>query len=77
MKTIVYIMIQIYRGIISPFLHVIGSQFIAVSGCRYYPSCSEYASGAIKRHGIKKGVLRSFKRLMSCWGRHPGGYDPA
>tara|TARA_Y100001970_G_C14097333_1_gene783472 strand:+ start:615 stop:869 length:255 start_codon:yes stop_codon:yes gene_type:complete len=44
--------------------------------CRYFPSCSEYASDAIEHHGAAKGIGMSIKRLLRChpWGSH--GYDP-
>jgi uncharacterized protein len=44
--------------------------------CRFYPSCSNYASVSIQRFGIWKGTLLALKRLMKCHPFHPGGYDP-
>jgi hypothetical protein len=44
--------------------------------CRFYPSCSTYASVSIQRFGIWKGSLLASKRLMKCHPFHPGGYDP-
>lgn len=34
--------------------------------CRYEVTCSEYAKQAIKKHGLKKGIVLSFKRIHSC-----------
>jgi putative membrane protein insertion efficiency factor len=44
--------------------------------CRYYPSCSEYAAQALKKHGLWKGGALALKRLARChpWARH--GHDP-
>lgn len=44
--------------------------------CRYSPSCSHYAQGAIERHGVLKGGWLSLHRLARCqpWGG--SGYDP-
>jgi len=44
--------------------------------CRFYPSCSVYASQAIQRRGVFKGTLLGLRRLGRChpWSR--GGYDP-
>jgi uncharacterized protein len=46
------------------------------TGCRYLPSCSEYAVVAIERHGPVRGTLLAARRLSRCtpWGGH--GIDP-
>jgi uncharacterized protein len=36
------------------------------STCQHSPSCSEYTKNAVKKHGIIKGGVKSFKRIMSC-----------
>src|SRR5579863_4053813 len=44
--------------------------------CRYVPTCSEYATEAIERHGVLRGGSMALARLLRC---HPfvrGGYDP-
>ena len=45
--------------------------------CRFYPTCSSFAIGAIERYGIFSGGWLFIKRLFRChpFGRHPG-YDP-
>jgi uncharacterized protein len=44
--------------------------------CRYLPTCSEYASDAITKHGSGRGSLMAFARVCRChpWGGH--GFDP-
>ena len=44
--------------------------------CRFHPSCSAYAVGAIQTHGAGKGFVLGSWRLMRCnpWNR--GGLDP-
>ena len=44
--------------------------------CRFYPSCSAYAEGALRRHGAAKGVWLTARRLARCHPFHPGGIDP-
>lgn len=42
------------------------------TGCRYWPSCSEYACEAIEVHGTARGVGLALRRLLRCtpWGGH-------
>lgn len=44
--------------------------------CRFYPTCSDYAILAIRRHGPFRGSLLALARLLRCHPLHPGGYDP-
>ena len=46
------------------------------TGCRYLPSCSEYAIEAVGRHGALRGTALTARRLARCtpWGGH--GIDP-
>ncbi len=64
-------LIKVYRYLISPLLG---------HSCRYLPTCSEYSIEAIRTHGLLKGLLMSFKRILTC---HPikilggsEGFDP-
>ena len=43
--------------------------------CKYYPSCSAYAVGAVQQHGLVKGSALTAARLARChpWAR--GGID--
>lgn len=44
--------------------------------CRFAPSCSSYAIGALERHGALRGSWLAVRRIGRChpWGGH--GYDP-
>lgn len=61
------LLIKSYKIFLSPILP---------PSCRYAPTCSEYATQAIQKHGPFKGGWLAFKRILSChpWGGH--GYDP-
>ena len=56
-----------YRYWISPFLG---------PACRFEPTCSEYASAAISRYGVLRGLKLATCRLLKCHPFHPGGMDP-
>tara|TARA_B100001115_G_C15677083_1_gene327217 strand:- start:476 stop:715 length:240 start_codon:yes stop_codon:yes gene_type:complete len=60
-------LIKIYKYFISPLFG---------PSCRFLPTCSEYSIEALKTYGFSKGLLLSFKRIMSChpWGN--SGFDP-
>ncbi|WP_207188049.1 MULTISPECIES: membrane protein insertion efficiency factor YidD [Thiorhodovibrio] len=60
-------LIRLYQLILSPF---VGRH------CRYYPSCSEYASQALDRHGAVIGTGLAIWRIFRCqpWGS--SGFDP-
>ncbi|MEO6120600.1 MAG: membrane protein insertion efficiency factor YidD [Acidimicrobiales bacterium] len=40
------------------------------SACRYFPSCSVYALEALERHGARRGLALTVRRLARC---HPWG----
>lgn len=54
----------------------IGPSRILPPSCRYQPSCSAYAIGALERYGALRGGLLAARRLLRChpWGG--SGYDP-
>ena len=59
-------LIGAYRRYVSPLLG---------RHCRFYPSCSAYATQAIAKHGVARGGLLAVKRLLRCHPFHPGGVD--
>ncbi|MDL2274979.1 membrane protein insertion efficiency factor YidD [Desulfosarcina sp. OttesenSCG-928-G10] len=44
--------------------------------CRFFPTCSDYAFHAIKRHGGIRGGFLTVKRILRCHPFCPGGIDP-
>jgi putative membrane protein insertion efficiency factor len=59
--------IRAYRYLLKPWW---GNQ------CRFTPSCSEYAMGAIERHGALHGSWLATRRICRCHPWHAGGIDP-
>jgi hypothetical protein len=60
-----------YKRCVSPLVHA-----IAPTGCRYLPTCSEYAYTALVRFGVWRGGWLSVKRLMRCHPWAKPGFDP-
>ncbi len=60
-------LIRLYQLFLSPVLP---------PGCRYLPTCSDYAAEAIAVHGPLRGSWLALRRLLRChpWGG--SGYDP-
>ncbi|HEV8642947.1 MAG TPA: membrane protein insertion efficiency factor YidD [Methylomirabilota bacterium] len=54
---------------------LLGSPFLG-RHCRFAPTCSEYARGALIDHGARRGAWLALRRLLRCHPFHPGGYDP-
>jgi uncharacterized protein len=55
-----------YRLLLSPSLG---------SGCRFEPTCSAYALGALQQHGALAGSCLTLKRLGRCHPWCAGGVD--
>ena len=60
-------LVRFYQLAISPWLP---------PSCRFTPSCSTFALGALETHGALRGMWLTLRRLGRChpWGGH--GYDP-
>ncbi len=58
--------IRFYQWAISPYLG---------QHCRFYPTCSSYASTAIVRFGALRGGWMAVRRVLRCHPFHPGGVD--
>jgi hypothetical protein len=59
--------IRFYQAVFAPVMPV---------GCKFYPSCSQYAVEAITRHGALRGVRLAAARLLRCRPFTQGGFDP-
>jgi uncharacterized protein len=60
-----------YQATVSPLLGAVGVQ------CRFQPTCSHYAVGAVRRDGALIGSLRAVGRVLRCGPWTPAGtVDP-
>jgi putative membrane protein insertion efficiency factor len=60
-KNILIATITIYKKFFSPQL-----RFLFGGGCRFVPTCSDYACFAIEKHGVIKGSYLALKRFFKC-----------
>jgi putative membrane protein insertion efficiency factor len=66
-QSILILLIRGYQIFVSPLFS---------PACRFVPSCSNYAIGAIEKYGVAEGVWLAVRRVMRCHPYHAGGYDP-
>jgi putative membrane protein insertion efficiency factor len=59
--------VRVYRLVGSPWLG---------RHCRFQPTCSEYALGALERHGGGRGLWLTLRRVARCRPGGGAGYDP-
>ncbi len=64
-------LLRAYKNVLSPALHT-----FALSGCKYLPTCSEYAYVAVVRHGWLRGGWLALRRIGRCHPFGRGGADP-
>ncbi len=71
---IIVLTLQVYRVAVSPVLAALTVPM--GMGCRFTPTCSQYALEAVQRHGVLNGGALAVRRLCRChpWGDH--GPDP-
>ena len=63
-------MVRVYQRAGSPLLE----GFVR---CRYVPTCSEYSQEAVRKYGIRKGLVLTAERLWRCRSQVPvGTVDP-
>lgn len=66
-RQVLILLVQGYRYLLKPWLG---------NACRFEPTCSAYALGALQRHGALKGSLMTTARLLRCHPWCDGGCDP-
>ena len=75
MKKLVLKLIRLYQHTLSPD-HGYGRIFNRAAGCRFHPSCSQYALEALTVHGAGRGSWLAIRRVGRCHPWHDGGLDP-
>jgi len=72
-KSVLLFAVRVYRLVISPAQAFL---FGAGGGCRFTPTCSQFALDAVREHGAVAGGALAAKRICRChpWGG--GGHDP-
>lgn len=58
--------IRLYQRVVSPMF---GRR------CKYYPTCSAYAVGAVREYGVFRGIVLAGWRLLRCNPWSAGGVD--
>jgi uncharacterized protein len=71
MTRILLALLAFYKRWLSPALHTLHP-----GGCKYLPTCSEYAAVAIATHGPLRGSALAAWRLLRCHPFTRGGFDP-
>jgi hypothetical protein len=67
------LLVRVYQLVVSPLLHLAAGPG---AGCRFTPSCSEYARLAVSEHGLARGSWLALRRLLRCHPWQAGGHDP-
>ncbi len=66
MRRLLLSLVSLYKKFVSPLLG---------NNCRFHPTCSEYCSKSIERHGSWLGGYYSLLRLLRCGPWSKGGID--
>lgn len=68
---------RLYVGAVRAYQVALGPVLKWAVQCRYRPTCSEYSVEAVQRFGIRRGLVLTIRRVLSCGPRvPPGTYDP-
>jgi putative membrane protein insertion efficiency factor len=67
MRRLLIGLVKGYRLLLSPWLG---------QSCRFTPTCSVYAIGALEAHGATVGSYLTLRRIARCQPWCQGGHDP-
>jgi putative membrane protein insertion efficiency factor len=71
MTRLLLALLGFYKRWLSPALHSLHP-----GGCKFLPTCSDYAAEAIAIHGALRGSALATWRLLRCHPFTRGGFDP-
>lgn len=71
MTRLLLALLRFYKRWLSPAVHSLGT-----GGCKFRPTCSEYAAAAIAMYGAWRGGAMAAWRLLRCHPFTRGGFDP-
>ena len=66
-----------YLGVGLVYLYRYTFGVLMPGGCKYHPSCSQYAIDALRRYGLVRGIVLAGWRLLRCNPWSHGGVDYA
>lgn len=68
---------KLYISAVRTYEAVLGPALALAAQCRFRPTCSQYSIEAVRRFGIRRGLVLTAKRVLSCRpGVPPGTPDP-
>lgn len=73
-KKLLIKIIRLYQKTIS-FDHGFFKYLFPYGFCRFNPTCSEYAIQSIDKHGVFRGSVLAFWRILRCNPWNKGGND--
>lgn len=70
------IMIRLYQLLLSPIQNGLSPVVGFRCGCRFLPTCSDYALQCLQKHPFHRACWLILKRLLRCQSLCKSGYDP-
>ena len=64
-------------NVVSTFVRLLVGERVCEPACKFHPSCSQYASDAIRKYGLLRGSLKAGWRVLRCNPWSHGGVDYA